>query len=316
MSRFFKATALLITIVLSIVIIASCSRGKHTNLEDGAVPLSGLPVAFEIPVPTSPGINVESNEKAIIDYSNLQEGYVVVRFIGNSDNALRVVVTAPHDAQYVYVLSNEGVEDIIPLTEGDGEYTIGVYENVEAESYARVLSLTTNVVLKDEFGPFIRPNQFVNYTKESDLVALAAELTRDKKNVKGKIIAIYEYVIENFTYDYELAETVQSGYLPNLDEVLRRKEGICFDYSALVTAMLRSQGVPARLEIGYHGEQYHAWISLFCEDNGWIDKRYKFDHAEGTWTAMDPTFESAGRALHLSRQQARDDEEYRLLYNY
>jgi len=148
------------------------------------------------------------------------------------------------------------------------------------------------------------------------LVSLAAELTKDAETNKDKIIAIYEYVIENFTYDYELAASVESGYLPDLDEVLRKKEGICFDYSALVTAMLRSQGIPARLDIGYFGEQYHAWISLFCEDNGWIDKRYHYDYEEGDWTAMDPTLESGDRHSHLSREQARNDESYRLMFIY
>jgi len=303
--------AAVVLITLFTLIINGCAGNGHIN-DSG----TDMPYAFEIPVPTAPGINEETNETAIIDFSNKQDGYIIVKYIGNTDKSLRVLVTAPHDAQYVYMLNNEGVVDVIPLTEGDGEYTIGVYENVEADDYSQLLSLTINVALNNEFTPFIRPNQFVNYTKDSDLVGLATELTKDVENVKDKIIAIYDYVIDNFTYDYDLAANVKSGYLPNLDEVLRRKEGICFDYSALVTAMLRSQGIPARLEIGYHGEQYHAWISLFCEDNGWIEKRYHYDYAEEEWTAMDPTLESDVRHAHKSRQQARDDEEYRLMYNY
>ena len=304
MKAFSKTIVLVLTIILLAAVTAGC--GSENDASGG----------FEIPVPTAPGTNVESNERAKIDFSNTQDGYVIVEFSEQSEKALRVVVTAPHDAQYIYALNDSGGREVIPLTEGDGEYTVGIYENIEADSYALIIALTTNVSLKDEFEPFIRPNQFVNYTKDSELVGLAAELTKDAESVKEKIIAIYDFVINNFTYDYDLAATVQSGYLPNLDEVLHRKEGICFDYSALVTAMLRSQGIPARLEIGYHGEQYHAWISLFCEDNGWIDKRYHYDYSQEEWTAMDPTLESGEHSGHTSRQQAREDVEYRLMFNY
>jgi len=169
-------------------------------------------------------------------------------------------------------------------------------------------------VLRDGFLPFIYPNQFVSFNKDSELVTLAADLTKDATNVDEKIDAIYNYVVDNFTYDYDLAATVKSGYIPNLEDVLHKKEGICFDYSALVTAMLRSQGIPTRLEIGYHGEQYHAWISKYCETNGWIENRYHYD--EGVWNRMDPTEESGDRKAHISRKAARDDDTYRLMFNY
>ena len=51
------------------------------------------------------------------------------------------------------------------------------------------------------------------------------------------------------------------------------EKGICFDYAALMTAMLRSQGIPTKLEIGYSGEVYHAWISTYIDEIGWVDKR-------------------------------------------
>lgn len=54
--------------------------------------------------------------------------------------------------------------------------------------------------------------------------------------------------------------------------------------------MLRSQGIPTRLEIGHSGEVYHAWISVYIEDKGWIDKIIEF--SGDSWTRMDPTFAS------------------------
>ena len=65
------------------------------------------------------------------------------------------------------------------------------------------------------------------------------------------LTAIYEYVTANLTYDNEKAATVSGNYLPDIDETLSTKKGICFDYASLTAAMLRSIGIPAKLAIGY-----------------------------------------------------------------
>ena len=36
--------------------------------------------------------------------------------------------------------------------------------------------------------------------------------------------------------------------------------GVCQDLSAIMVCMLRTQGIPARLMIGYADKQYHAWV--------------------------------------------------------
>ena len=46
---------------------------------------------------------------------------------------------------------------------------------------------------------------------------------------------VYNYVVKNVKYDDEKAQNVQSGYLPSVDETLKTKKGICFDYAAPVS---------------------------------------------------------------------------------
>lgn len=123
--------------------------------------------------------------------------------------------------------------------------------------------------------------------------------------------AVYDFVIQNITYDKQLAATVQSGYLPVLDSVLEKKTGICFDYAALMTGMLRSQGVPCKLVVGYAGTAYHAWISVWSEKDGWIDGVVYFDGT--SWQRMDPTFAANGKpeqrdyALYRRRKQLHSE---------
>ena len=57
-----------------------------------------------------------------------------------------------------------------------------------------------------------------------------------------------------------------------------------------MTAMLRSQGIPAKLQIGFSGELHHAWISTYLESGGWVDNIIQFDGT--SWSLMDPTFAS------------------------
>jgi transglutaminase-like putative cysteine protease len=55
-----------------------------------------------------------------------------------------------------------------------------------------------------------------------------------------------------------------------------------------MAAMLRSQQIPTRLEVGYAKDAYHAWISVYIADVGWLNGIVEFDG--NTWTLVDPTF--------------------------
>ena len=85
--------------------------------------------------------------------------------------------------------------------------------------------------------------------------------------------AVYQYVTSNLIYDYMAAMMVaagqQSGYVPDLDEVLETKMGICFDFSALMGALLRSQGIPTQMVMGYADITYHAWNNIYI-DGEWV----------------------------------------------
>ena len=99
-----------------------------------------------------------------------------------------------------------------------------------------------------------------------------------------------------------------------LDNVLAAKKGICFDYAALMTGMLRSQGVPCKLVVGYAGTVYHAWINVWTEETGWIDGVIYFD---GTaWQRMDPTFASSGGGSDAIMQYIGDGKNYTQKYVY
>ena len=155
--------------------------------------------------------------------------------------------------------------------------------------------------MKNEFAPFLRPNQYVNYENEPLTAATASKVVNDGATNLEKVKAVYDYVIKNISYDYEKAATVQSGYLPDLDTIIKTKKGICFDYAALMTGMLRSLNVPCKLVVGYAGVEYHAWISVWSEEKGWIDGAIFFNGTN--WQTMDPTYAASGAANKINKVQ-------------
>lgn len=262
--------------------------------------------------PEASGVLVKSNSRAIIDYSNTADGYVLVKFFGVTTSRLKAQVAGP-TTTYTYNL-NVDEWAVFPLSDGNGTYKIKIYENVSGNRYALVLSLTTTVEMPDEFAPFIRPNQYVNYEYATETIKMAASLTQGKKDVLEKVETVYNYVVSNISYDREKADTVKSGYLPDLDAVLATKKGICFDYAALMAGMLRSQGVPCKLVVGYAGTSYHAWISVWSENTGWVDGAVFFDG--NTWQRMDPTFASSANGEQWILDYIGDGANYTSKYIY
>lgn len=249
------------------------------------------PPAVSIVLEAEPsGEKEERCDEAVIDYSHTEDGYVMVRYFGQTDKRLKVLVKGP-GTTYSYNLPQEEWT-VFPLSDGEGGYQVALYKNTSGSKYAAVMSAQFEVTLHDEFAPFLRPNQYVNYGEAVNTVDKGAELCVGLTHPLEKIAAVYEFVVSTLTYDEEKAQTVKSGYLPDLDAVLQEKKGICFDYAALMTAMLRSQEVPCKLVVGYAGSTYHAWISVWTEENGWIDGAIFFDGYQ--WKRMDPTFASSG----------------------
>lgn len=278
----------------------------------GGNELPASPTLLDILRPEASGALTEETDRAMIDYSNTPDGYVMARWKETPEKRIKVQVKGP-TTTYTYNLTKDTWETF-PLSDGNGAYQIAVYENVEGSKYALVQSVSVEVELSDEFAPFLRPNQYVDYADAEQSVKTAAQLTYGKETELEKVQAVYEYVVQNLTYDKELAATVKSGYLPDLDGVLMSKKGICFDYAALMTGMLRSQSVPCKLVVGYAGEVYHAWISVYTEKDGWIDGVIYFDGA--AWKRMDPTFASSGNQSDEIMDYIGDGTNYKEKYLY
>lgn len=267
--------------------------------------------AANVRTPAADGTVTYTSRDLVVDASNTDDGYIMVKYSGK---APRIKVRIQKDTQYTYDLNTSGQYETFPLTEGDGTYTIQVFENVSGSMYSTALNKQITVKLTDQNSPFLYPNQFCNFSEDSDAMTVSDELVSGITDPVQKVEAVYKYAVDNITYDYDKAKTVQSGYLPDIDDTLETRKGICFDYASLMSAMLRAQDIPTKLVIGYTGNVYHAWISVYTKQQGWIDNIIYFDGT--SWKFMDPTFAASGKGDPTITEYINTPANYQAKFSY
>ena len=214
-----------------------------------------------IKLPQATGKSVKKDGKLTVDASNMSEGYIMVK-AKKTSKKLRVRVSTA-GAKLLYDLNNEGEYEAFPLQFGSGKYQVSLYENVKGKDYSKEGSVKLSVKMNDELSCFLYPNQYVNYNENTACVKEAQAMCKDMTD-QGEIYkTVCSFVLKNFIYDYIKSVSVQSmsQQMPDIDGCWDNRMGICQDLSAMTCAMLRSQGIPARLMIGTVGANtYHAWV--------------------------------------------------------
>jgi transglutaminase-like putative cysteine protease len=150
------------------------------------------------------------------------------------------------------------------------EYDVVRHERVALNSAPHVVaaSLTTKERQED-----LQPDALVPVT---GLPAdLAVKVTQAKTEPLDKARAIYDYVFTTMKYDKTGTGWGHGDVLYACDA----KKGNCTDFHSLFIAMARSQGIPARFEIGFplppdkHSAEiagYHCWADFYVEGKGWL----------------------------------------------
>ena len=219
-------------------------------------------------------VSVAHGQASYLDLTNVNNGKVAITY--KSDKTLAAVVVKGNQKEQ-YIL--KGNNNSIPLQLGDGQYTIQVAEQVSGTSYKQISKETVNVKLENPNLVYLQSTQEVNFSSDMAAVKKASELTKNAKNDKEKVQAIYNYIVKNIKYDYNKAATVAGTYIPTLDNTLSTNTGICYDYSSLFAGMLRSQNIPTKLVKGNSTniKDYHAWNEVLLD---------------GQWHIVDTTYDA------------------------
>lgn len=283
------------------------TAAEQTIPEDVAVP--------EIKNASSPGLKVFENEYALLDVSNASDGYISVKYKGDSPGGAKLRVSFGDSSYPPHDVNASGRTEYFPLSLGDGEYTVEIFEHVSGGNYLPVMKESVTASGYNNTKNFLFPNEYVKFSRSSDAAALAARLCYGKESELEKISSVFIYITDNISYDKAGASSYASGYVPDPDRTLRLKKGICFDYASLFSAMTRAQGIPSRLVVGYASpEIYHAWNEVYTEETGWIAVEF-YLRSKG-FNLLDATFYSSNDDKKEISDYISDRSNYYALYIY
>ena len=215
------------------------------------------------------GNRIRTDDMLTIDYSHMEQGYVMVR-AEKTDRRMQLVVDRGTDSLH-YEINGEGKPETIPLQMGSGNYrfTLWIAQNRGSSRCVKAGTVTLSCAMKDETSCFLYPNQYVSYSSDDLLVQKAQELCEGLADRKEIAETICRYVRDHFDYDWIKANQIQAnglkGILPDIAGTWETKKGICQDKSALLCAMLRCMGIPAKLAIGEADGKRHAWVVMILD---------------------------------------------------
>lgn len=206
-----------------------------------------------------------------IDVSNVEDGYFTVSYNADADLKMKVGVTFKGDTTYYDYIP--GSQATYSLIDGDGKYTITLYRNISGTTYKKVTSQKVTVKMEDELAPYLISTTEITFSEEDAVGQKAAELCDGLTDEADKVVAIHNYIAENFRYNYVFAAAVRNGsiktYIPDTNAALEELRGVCYDFSALFAAMCRSQGIPCAMAKGYTDNGYHAWNMVYLDEE-WV----------------------------------------------
>ena len=212
------------------------------------------------------GKTVKKSGKMVVDCSHMDEGYIMVR-ANKSKKKLKVRISCDVNKEKIvlnYNLNGNGDFEVFPLQFGNRKYAVTLYQNIGGKKYSQEGQVGVKPNMADERRCFLYPNQYVNYDANTACVREAMKMCEGMTEQTRIYQTICDYVKGHFVYDFIKSVTVQPGTLPDIDGCWEKNMGICQDLSAMMIAMLRSQGIPARLTIGTLGSgTYHAWVTAY-----------------------------------------------------
>ena len=245
-------------------------------------------------------VSLSQCSESMVDTSVMSKGIIRVH-VDNNMKKMKVQINKDN-IKYIY---DYGEYNVFPLQLGNGKYLISLYEYVKDRSYRLFKQESVTLKINDQNDVYLQSIQLIHWDYRMQAIKTAKHITRYKKTDLDKTKEIYKYIISKISYDEEKADTVKAGYIPMIDQVLKEGRGICYDYSVLFAAMLRSIGIPTKLLMGYcnNSNIYHAWNEVYIKE-------------EKRWIILDTTQDAFNKRIISIFFNAKDDENYKVDKTY
>lgn len=244
------------------------------------------------------------SENSYIDSSYVNSGVVYVNY-PNDNNTKTKLMIEKDGSKYTYNLNSNNASEGFSLQMGSGEYKISILENVEGNKYKYIFTEKVKAEIENDDLVYLNSIQNVNWKDAPEAVKKAKSLVKGNQSTKDKVKAVYDFLVNNFSYDYEKLDKLSFDYLPDADQMLEDGEGICYDFASLFAVMLRSQGIPVKMVKGYttNVEGYHAWNEVYDSDTN-------------SWQVIDTTYDAAANKAKAKLKMYKNVDEYEKVFEY
>jgi hypothetical protein len=194
--------------------------------------------------------------------SGLMKGDWAVDITASTMVSVNKRLPDPTGLRYLRVLL-EGIDPAGFEIEGGRQRLQGAALEIVREDMASLPKLS--IPVEDEaLANFLEATAFLQSDDER-IVRLAREVVGQEKDAVAAARRLMDWV-------YEKLEKRPTVSLPSALEVLEDRAGDCNEHAALMAALARAAGLPARLVVGVvytgNGFFYHAWNEVWV--GGWV----------------------------------------------
>ncbi len=170
---------------------------------------------------------------------------------------------------------------VIVSDEYENQYAEFDFKDIEPGSSAHI-KISYEVAINELTYDLVacegdRPNKYNQpelhiESSNPQIVTLAEELSGSNQSVCEQVRSFYDYIGNNLVYSY-------NGEDWGAQAALGKMGADCTEYSSLLIALSRANGIPARYVEGLlyldesdssKARQEHAWVEVFLPGNGWI----------------------------------------------
>lgn len=245
--------------------------------------ISGTQVGVETSCATGMTINVMDDRRSIVASSGP----------GNSGSfSFEVADNLETNELYymMFVLTADGLQsryDDIAITKKDDGTLAFVKSTCYDFNVERCSELWTDDASLQEC---LQPQNDVNCDSPI-VIATAQRLTQHCTDDWSKVFAIYDYMVNEFAYDYIQINDTYTGYQDDAATLILRKVAICEGLGNTFTALCRASGIPAAVSFGIGADaEEMVMADDYIRDEG-PNHAWAVVCIDGTWYHVDPTWD-------------------------
>ncbi|HND55019.1 MAG TPA: transglutaminase-like domain-containing protein, partial [Pirellulaceae bacterium] len=147
--------------------------------------------------------------------------------------------------------------------------------------------------------------RFPNVARLADEILRDAGAERAGRVRKARVLELHFQQPGRYQYSLNVRTRRRGDLDPVEDFLVNTKAGHCEYFATALALMLRSQGIPSRLVVGYHGGELnpvgnyylvrqrdaHAWVEAYIrpEDREELNLEEGLTPGQGGWLRLDPT---------------------------